>query len=224
MKEKARILIIRFSSIGDIVLTTPVIRAIYEQFHGGAEIHFLTKKKFAFVLSAHPYIKCIHTIDTTVQEVIPVLEKLDFDYIIDLHNNIRSSIVKKRLKRLSFTFKKLNLRKWLWVRLGINTMPDVHVVDRYMETLKAFNLKDDGKGLDYYIPEGEGILTEEIIGRFSSGFIAWALGGTHNGKRMEKEKITAICQNLNLPVVLLGGQEDADAGTFIADACGDNVF
>lgn len=219
MSSKARVLVIRFSSIGDIVLTTPVIRALHEQLAGGAEVHVLTKKKFSVVLENNPYIHQLHVMDQSIQEVIPALKELDFDYVIDLHNNIRSRIVKRGLKRLSFTFKKLNFEKWLLVNTGINRMPDVHVVDRYMDTLRAFQVKSDGKGLDYFLPEHlelpEGFPTEE--------YAAWAIGAAHEGKQMSKEKIAAVIAQLPFPVVLLGGKEDADNGAWLSQQLGNKV-
>lgn len=196
------------------MLTTPVLRRLAQQLEGETEIHFLTKKKFASILEANPNVHRIHTIDQSVQEVMPELEALDFDYVIDLHNNIRSRIVKRKLKRLNFTFNKLNITKWLWVNLGINRMPNVHVVDRYLETIAAFGTTDDGKGLDYFIPE-------QIAPSFISlpeKYVAFAIGGAHIGKRMDAGKMALLCQSIPYPVVLLGGKEDEAAAREIETA------
>ncbi len=219
-----RILVIRFSSIGDIVLTTPVVRRLKLQLEGETEIHFLTKKKFATLLAANPYIAQIHTIEKSVQEVLPALEQLNFDYIIDLHRNIRSAVVKRRLKALSFTFDKLNFKKWLWVNMGINRMPKAHVVDRYLDTIKGFSTTDDGKGLDYFIPIGEGLKTDSLPATHQSKYVAIAIGGMHIGKKMSKEKLAAICKEIALPIVLLGGKEDEHEGAFIRNVVGENVY
>jgi len=221
MTPKARILVIRFSSIGDIVLTTPVLRALKTQLHGGAEIHVLTKEKFAGLFEGNPHVDHLHTMKITVQEVIPELEKVGFDYIIDLHNNIRSRIVRRRLKSMCFVFKKLNFEKWLWVNTGINRMPDVHVVQRYMDALKAFSVVDDGSGLDFYIPERERVNVQSLPAEFSQGYIALALGGAHIGKRMDAEKLIRVCASIPHPIVLLGGPEDRATGEAIASALGD---
>ncbi|MDP4267271.1 MAG: glycosyl transferase, partial [Bacteroidota bacterium] len=92
-----KLLIIRFSSIGDIVLTTPVVRCLKEQ-HKDFEVHFLTKYQFADVISNNPYIDKIHTYRK--KEFSLLVESLaleNFDYIIDLHNNIRSLSIILRL-------------------------------------------------------------------------------------------------------------------------------
>lgn len=215
-----RILVIRLSSIGDIVLTTPVVRRLATQLDGQVEVHFLTKEKFASVLQGNPHIHRIHTMRDTVQEVLPELEKIGFHYIIDLHNNIRSSIVKRRLKALAFTFDKINFRKWLWVNLGWNTLPQMHVVDRYMATIKAFGTDDDGKGLDFFIPDDVRI---DLPASHSSDYVAFAVGAAHEGKRMSPEKIIGWLKHCDFPVVLIGGKEDMPDAQAIVNACGANV-
>ena len=111
-----KILIIRFSSIGDIVLTTPVIRCLYEQVEG-SEIHFLTKKQFEPVLSENPFIHKIHTIEYKFEDVILNLKQEKFDHIIDLHKNFRSKRVIMALKRPYKSFHKLNVKKWIRIFL-----------------------------------------------------------------------------------------------------------
>lgn len=221
---RARILVIRFSSIGDIVLTTPVLRALKTQLEGGAEVHVLTKDKFVNLFEGNPHVDRVHAIHTTVQEVIPELSQIGFDYIIDLHNNIRSRIVKRRLKVLSFTFHKLNFEKWLWVNFGINRMPVLHVVDRYMETLRAFSVEDDGQGLDFFIPEYACVDIQSLPALFHDGYVAIAMGGAHAGKRMSAEQLIGICSECDFPVVLLGGPEDRETGEEVVRVLGDRVI
>ncbi len=217
MSERARILVIRFSSIGDIVLTTPVIRALREQLEPRPEIHFLTKSIFARVLSANPNIDTIHTIERSTAEVSERLKALEFDYIVDLHSNIRSKMVKKRLKSLDFTFKKQNFEKWMLVRFGTHRDKITHVVDRYLECLRPFGIVDDGKGLDFHIDPLAAAEVDQEAGDLSSPFTAVALGATHVGKRMSVDLIKTVCRSLDHPVILLGGKSDHDSGDAIAE-------
>jgi ADP-heptose:LPS heptosyltransferase len=211
-----KILVMRLSSMGDIVLTTPVLRALKSQLEGEVEVHFLCKQNFADLLKANPYLYRIHTFDRTVQEVLPQLVEQDFDYVIDLHKNIRTSVVKRRLKKLQFDFDKLNFKKWLWVNFGFNFMPPLHIVDRYMATLKAFGIKDDGLGLDYHIPVGEG-LTEAFLQQLpSQHFLVVVIGAAHTGKRADAEVWKQWLQSIHYPIVLIGGKEDMDAAQQIA--------
>src|SRR5690554_6792232 len=83
-----KILIIRFSSIGDIVLTTPVLRGIKKQLPH-VKIHFLVKEKFASVISANPHIDKIHLFSNDLSSVIKELQYEKFTHILDLHHNLR---------------------------------------------------------------------------------------------------------------------------------------
>lgn len=220
----AKVLIIRFSSIGDIVLTTPVVRCLYQQMHDGAEIHYLTKKRFSIILQSNPYIKKVITIDKSTNEVIEDLRNQGYDYIIDLHMNLRSFRVKKALKVLSFGFKKLNFQKWLLVNLGINRMPEIHIVDRYMQTVEPFGIENDGKGLDFFIPEREQGLPESFPPSHREGYIAVAIGAAHWRKRPRKTQYLRMVKAIDFPIVLLGGGNEAEEGEEIASEVGERVW
>ena len=131
-----KILVVRYSSIGDIVLTTPIVRCLKQQLDGNVEIHYLTKKNYNSLLENNPYITKVHTIEKNNSEVAQQLKNEQFDYIIDLHKNLRSKGISRRLGTLRFTFDKLNVKKWLLTNFKINTLPDIHIVDRYFEAIK----------------------------------------------------------------------------------------
>ncbi len=225
---KIKVLIIRFSSIGDIVLTTPVVRCIAQQLNqGDVEVHFLTKKSFSFILENNPYVQKVYSIDKKVNEVADGLENEHYDYVFDLHKNLRSSQAKKATKALSFTFKKYNLHKWWYVNTKKNVMPDVHIVDRYFETTKAFKIKNDREGLDYFIPEKDEVKLKEVPSFLHSGFISYGIGGQHQGKILPTNKIIQLLEKIPHPVALIGGKEDeargdeiAQSGPDIWNACG----
>ncbi len=218
-----KILIIRFSSIGDIVLTTPVIRCLKEQLPG-VEVHYLTKKAFKGILEPNPHLSKVHIIEKEVKEVVIELKKENFDFVIDLHNNIRSAQVKIALGKPSPTFKKLNFKKWLLVNFKINKMPVEHIVDRYMQTVQLLGVKNDLKGLDYFIPQKDEVETNTLPSSHQSGYIGFVIGAKHATKQLPTEKIINICKKLNAPIVLIGGKEDAERGKLIEDAVGANIY
>jgi lipopolysaccharide heptosyltransferase II len=218
-----KILIIRFSSIGDIVLTTPVIRCLKTQ-QPETEIHYLTKKAFRSILENNPYIAQVHTIEKDVNEVIADLKKENFDHIIDLHNNLRSAEVKLRLGKPASTFKKLNFRKWLLVNFKLNTMPALHVVDRYMKAAEILGIKNDAKGSDYFIPPADEVNITSLPPAFHQGYIAFVIGAKHATKQLPLEKIISICKKINAPIVLLGGKEDRGKAEEIEKAVGALVY
>ena len=218
-----KILIIRFSSIGDIVLTTPVIRCLKSQIPD-AEIHYLTKKQFLPVLEANPYIDKIFSINDKIAEVLPDLKKESYNYIVDLHKNFRSKGIIFNLRKPVASFSKVNFKKWLVVNLKINKLPPVHIVDRYFQAVEKQGVKNDGKGLDYFIPEKDEVDLKTIPQLFQNGYIGWVIGGKHNTKMYPEEKIIEVCQSIKKPVVLLGGNEDSEAGERFVKAVGESVY
>ncbi len=210
-----KILIIRFSSIGDIVLTTPVIRCLRNQVPD-AEIHYLTKYSFRQVLASNPYIDRFFYLDNDWESLIEELKEQQYDVVIDLHHNLRTARLKKALKVKSYSFPKLNIEKWMYVNLKINRMPEVHIVDRYLETLRDLKVKNDGKGLDYYISENEEVSQKDIPHSHVAGYIAVVIGAAHSTKRMPVDRIAELCNKIEHPIILLGGPEDQSAGEQIA--------
>ncbi len=218
----SKVLVIRFSSIGDIVLTSPVVRALKKL--DGVEVHFASKKAYAGLLSENPYIDKLHLLDDSLLVLIRQLKKERFDYIVDLHNNLRTFIIKLFLRRPSSGFNKLNKEKWLLTALKINRLPDLHIVDRYMQAGAALGIQNDGQGLDYFLPEGMQAFPKEIPLSFPEGYIAFSIGGMHATKRLPNDKIAALCTQLKKPVILLGGPEDEANGDQIVRHAGSHVF
>ncbi|MBC7851650.1 MAG: glycosyltransferase family 9 protein, partial [Chitinophagaceae bacterium] len=210
-----KFLIIRFSSIGDIVLTTPVVRCLKKQLVT-AEVHYLTKSAFKPILEPNPYIDKIHYVNNDLDEAIQKLQQEDYDYVIDLHHNIRTLKVKRALGKKSFSFNKLNIQKWLLTALKINRMPAVHIVDRYMETVASFGVKNDLAGLDHFIPENEKVKESDIPTSHLAGYIAVVIGAALNTKKLPLHKLIELCTLINHPIILIGGKEDVVNGTSIA--------
>ncbi|MBN2172578.1 MAG: glycosyltransferase family 9 protein [Bacteroidales bacterium] len=218
-----KLLVIRFSSIGDIVLTTPVIRCMKQQMPD-AEIHYLTKEQFVPVLAANPYIDKIFSIKRDIAEVIPRLKKENYDQVIDLHKNFRSKGVIIKLQKSFTTFNKINVKKWLIVRFKIDKLPRIHIVDRYFDAVKNLGLQNDQKGLDYFIPKEDVVDLKTFPSGFQNGYIGWVIGGKHNTKIYPEEKIIEVLNCTKRPVVLLGGPEDREKGERIKKSSGEFVF
>jgi ADP-heptose:LPS heptosyltransferase len=209
-----KILIIRFSSIGDIVLTTPVIRNLKLQLPS-VEIHYCTKAAYKDILEHNPHISKIHYLEKDLFGLIKKLREEKFDYIIDLHHNLRSRGIKISLGVKSFSFNKLNLRKWIYVNFKINVMPPIHIVDRYMATLKVFNIKNDQLGLDYFISPADEISPEDLPETYRKGYYAYAIGAQHNTKKLPPDRIIELCERVDSPMVLLGDKNDAEVGKYV---------
>lgn len=206
-----KVLVIRFSSIGDIVLTTPVVRNLKTQLDD-VEVHFCTKSQFKSIVENNPYIDKIHYLNDSLNELVASLKKEKYDYVIDLHRNLRTSIIKLRLGAKSYAFDKLNRQKWLMVNLKINHLPNRHIVDRYMDTIKPLGVKMDNLGLDYFIPEKDEVPKDWLPETHQKEYVAYAIGAQHNTKKLPLERMIELCDKINKPIVLLGGPGDEAVG------------
>jgi len=213
VQETLKILVVRFSSIGDIVLTTPVVRMLKKQLN--AQVHYLTKSSYVSLLKNNPYIDSVYQIQNSITEVIADLKKEKYDHVIDLHSNLRTQILKFRLGMPAKSFNKLNIEKFMLTNFKLDKMPKIHIVDRYLETVKHLGVKNDNQGLDFFLSANDKL----DISIFPKNYIVFVIGGQHATKILPNEKIISIIKKVNKPVLLIGGPEDAHRGEDIAKAC-----
>lgn len=219
-----KILIIRFSSIGDIVLTSPVVRCLHQQ-RPDAEIHFLTKAEFRTTVAHNPAIHRVHLLEDSLEKVIGELKREKFDYVADLHRNLRSKRVTAALDVAeTHRFPKENVRKWILANLRVNLMPEESIVARYFEAVKPLGIRNDGKGLDFFIPESAQTAQEDIPFGHTAGFVACVIGGSYATKRLPVEQWRRFVEAVPYPLILLGGPEDRDEGLEIGEGFGLKVY
>ena len=214
-KQKQKVLIIRFSSIGDIVLASPVIRCVKQQLPN-AEVHFLSKQSFKAVTEANPYIDKFFYLDGDLNTLIDELTKENYDYIIDLHKNYRTLRIKRALKCPSFTYKKQSIAKFILTKLHLNFMSGRHITDRSLDTVKPLGIINDGKGLDYFLPKSLNVSIHDLPTPHQFGYIAIVIGASYYTKKLPINKLQELCTQIDYPIVLIGGKEDADEGAEIA--------
>lgn len=218
-----KFLIIRFSSIGDIVLTSAVIRCVKQQVKD-LELHYLTKESHSSILKHNPYIDKLYTINKSVMPLIPELKNENYDFIIDLHNSIRSTSTVLHLVRPFNAVKKLSIKKELYVHAKINLLPHIHNVDRFFNVVDSLGVKNDGKGLDYFLSDDETIDMSELPERHRNGYVAFVIGGKHATKRMPDNKVISICTKIHHPIIIMGGPENRESGELIKSVVGDKVY
>ncbi len=218
-----KILIVRFSSIGDIVLTTPVVRAVKQQVKD-SQVHFLTKERFVSVVEENPYIDKVYSIREKITEISQELRRENYDYIIDLHRNLRTLHLKMLLLKPSRSFNKINFEKWLLTKWKINRMPDKHIVDRCFDTVRMLRVKYDGEGLDYFINAQDEVSPGELPPGFRDNYLALVIGGAHATKQLPKEKLIELCYQLKYPVMILGGPAEEALGDEIQEMFPEKVY
>lgn len=205
---KRKILIVRFSSIGDLILTTPIIRCLKKQLN--VEIHLITKAAFNSVLINNPYIDKHWSFEKSVFECIDALKDENFNIVVDLQKNLRSFLLRTILRKTSYSFDKINFKKWLMCNLKLNFMPDKHLVDRYFDGVQRLKVNNDGKGLDYFFKPNQDY--KHCIEKLPDHFVAGVLGAAHRTKQIPFEKWREIIEAVELPIVLIGGGAEISLG------------
>ncbi len=218
-----KVLVIRFSSIGDIVLTSPVMRCLKKQLPD-CEVHYLTKAAYAPLVAHSPYVDQLHVLHDRLGPVVRELRKQRFDLVIDLHHNARTLRVKAALGVPSRSFAKLNREKWMLVNLKMDRLPRIHIVDRYMQTVAHLGITNDGQGLDLFIPPENEVDLEQLPRHFRNGYTAFCIGAGHMTKRLPVHKMVELAQKLSGPVLIVGAREDQEAAAAICTAIGGRAF
>ena len=221
MHKPLKILVVRFSSIGDIVLTTPVVRTIKEQI--GAEVHYLTLSLYKNIVRNNPYIDKVYLINKNIDEEVINLKNEHYDLLVDLHHNIRTARLKLKLDIYSKSYRKLNIQKWFLTTFKINILPKIHVVDRYFETIAHLGIINDNKGLDFFLSEEDKVIDNEYAQLIKKDYLAFVIGGRHKTKMLPANKIISICKKINERVVLIGGKEDFETGEQIVNGTKNSI-
>lgn len=218
-----KILIIRLSSIGDIILTSPVVRCLKRQVPG-AEVHFLTKARFRDLVEHSPYVDKVHVFNDHLAEVLPAMRKEGFSAVIDLHHNLRTWKVKRALEAPAQSFKKLNVEKWLLVNLKRDRLPREHIVDRYLAAAASLGVRNDGAGLDLFIPPHREVPIASLPATHHNGYIALCIGGAHATKRLPPHRLVELVELTPGPLVIIGGAEDRSVARMITTTVGARAY
>ena len=213
-KNINKILVIRFSSIGDIVLTSPVVRCLKQQLKD-AQVHFCTKEQYLSLVDQNPHIDKVHLLKDSLAKLIKDLKAENFVYVIDLHDNIRTLQIKIRLGVRSKTYNKLRIQRQLIASFRLPLPKPNHVVKRYFEVVESLGVTYDGAGLDFYIRDRDHVEFDWLPENFQKGYIAFVIGGTAFTKMLPVKKMIELCDKINQSIVLIGDKADAENGEII---------
>lgn len=201
------LLIVRLSSLGDILLTTPVIRAIKTSFPD-IKIDFLLREEYYDLLRHNPHLENLITVTNDKTYLKSLKYQIcikNYDLVIDLQNNFRSLSLLRCYGSSVVTFKKGNLDKFLLVNFKINRLKDRKPIPvRYAQSVEGLNLDD--KGIELYTKK-TAIKTLET----NEYFIGLCPGSRHYTKMWPEEYFIELGQQLeenNYRVILFGGIED----------------
>lgn len=189
-----KVLVIRLSSIGDIVLTSPVLRCLHEQVKD-IELHMMVKAPFVAIAESNPHV------DRTLVYGEPVSES--YDCVVDLQENARSRKICRQLGVRRYTFSKRNVAKLLLTATKHRILPIEHVCDRYFDAVSALNVRNDGKGLDFYFGDEEPPMVQHP-------YVVMVVGANHFTKTIPVERLHFLASGCRKHVVLIGGKADGE--------------
>ncbi len=205
--QAPRFLIARFSSIGDIVLTMPVINCIREHYGKGVRIDFVCLSKFKGAAELLCGVDEIHLVEKSTSEITVELQQLNFHYFIDLQGSVRSRSLSKALGILTFTIDKQSLPRFA-LTLGLRKNPVLHFVDRALKLLETFNIRKPKQSL------WGSINTTEV--KVPESYISITPGATYKGKAIPEHILQEVCKrltDLGMHIALVGGEDAKEIGT-----------
>jgi len=222
-----KVLIIRISSLGDILLTTPLVRSL-KKINPNCEIDFLLLHEFKDIYLNNPHIGQVIEFDKSKNKELLInrLKKEKYNLIIDLQNSIRSKLLRRDLGLPAVKFKKPNIKKFLLVKFKINLFDGIRSIpEMYSDSLNDFDL--DEEGLDLFINE------ETVPSLKESGNrIGFCPGAKHFTKRWPKDNyvdLGNILTKAGYEIVLIGGRDDSQLCSEISsripgslNCCSDN--
>jgi heptosyltransferase-2 len=210
-----KILIIRLSSLGDILLTTPVVRAIKNKFPE-AKIDFLLRKEYQETYKYNPNISKLLILDRgdKISEIISALKSTGYDLVIDLQNNFRSRKITRNLNSKVYRYNKPTLNKFFLVNFKINRFDKIlKIPEMYSNSWKGIEL--DEKGPELFLPNDiETRIHDE------NNIIGFCPGSKHFTKQWLEEYFISLGKSLvekRFKIVLFGGKEDQEICKRIAN-------
>ncbi|MCL4548265.1 MAG: glycosyltransferase family 9 protein [Bacteroidetes bacterium] len=214
-----KILIIRLSSLGDILLTTPVLRAIKKKYPS-ARIDFVVKKDFEDAILFNPNLARIYAYDKNQTERLTTeLHSRNYDLIIDLQNNFRSRALTRSLKVRTRRFKKPTIKKMLLVWFKINLLRESKTItQRYAEAANVFL---DNDGLNLFLPDNISPTLDP-----QKKYIGFCPGAKHFTKRWLAEYFVELGNELakfGYTVVLFGGKTEKELCAELANKINGSV-
>lgn len=231
MEMFKNILIIRFSSIGDIVLTSPLLRILRKSFPD-SNIDFLIRKEYSELVKFNPNVNNIIEFDTLeglrgLYNIANQIKSKRYDLVLDLHNNWRSNYIKYFSKAKFYTINKRVLKRFFLIKFKIDLFKEyISVVDKYIETIKFLNVKNDNNGLDLFYPDNLSVNFHQKFKDLALENYNLLIGVAPSAKHYTKiwpaqkyiELLSNILQQFNAFVFMFGSKNEADYINMITKA------
>ncbi|HHS12165.1 MAG TPA: lipopolysaccharide heptosyltransferase II [bacterium] len=217
-----RILIIRLGALGDVLLTTPLVRSLRSRFPH-AEIDFLCKTAAAPLVADNPYITRVLSFQTgrsgSLGKTIRRVRKKRYDVIVDLQGNIRSIVISLLSRCLRcIRSKHFRMRRWFLVKWHLDLYSEIIPVPcRHLKAAAPLGVRDDREGLDLFVEKEAAKAVQKMKERYShhhpEGLIALAPGAGRATKRWPADRYGAAArcfEEKGWGIVMLGGEDDRE--------------
>lgn len=216
-------LIIRLSSIGDVILATPLARILREKLPS-AQVDFLVKREYAPLVRHNPHLSSVIELDTQsgfehLRGLRKRIRQEHYDLIIDVQGNLRSVFLRTGSSENLVSVNKRKLARFLLINFKWNVYRSAPAVCvRYLETLRRFPLFDDGKGLEVFIPKEISDHVRQHLESTGLGncenVVGLCPGSRHATKRWLQERFAQLAITLikeeRMGVFLFGGLGDRE--------------
>ena len=231
MREPSNILIIRLSSLGDVLLTSPLIRVLRQKFPR-ARIDFLVRREYAELVKYNPHLTRVWEFDASggLKELLSWRQRLReqrYQVMLDVHRNLRSLVWTGFLPGTRvYRVKKNQFLRFLLVKFKINLYRRVYgrvtpVWEKYLRTGAALGLKPDGARLELFLPPEAEETAAHFYRKLPAGRweVVMSPGARHFTKRWPMEYFAEVIQTLHerhgLHTILVGGTDDREVGEAI---------
>ncbi|MFN2570469.1 MAG: glycosyltransferase family 9 protein [Gemmatimonadales bacterium] len=228
-----RVLCVRFSSIGDVLLTTPLVRALHHR-HPEAEVYFVTKRAMAPLVIENPHLTGVIALEASerITDLARRLRPLGPTHGLDLHGSLRSAALRLLVPCKWSGYSKRKFARTTLISTKINLYgKHVPVPERYFEAARPLDVTPDGGPPEFFLSPAARERMAHWLGERGfeqKPFAAIAPGAAHATKRWPLDHwrvLTARLQKLGYGVVAVGGPGDrtlADAlGAGVANAAGE---
>lgn len=229
--EAPRILAVRFSAIGDILLTTPLLRALRRR-HPGARLEMLTWAHFTPLLADNPHLDQVHgpPRGTGIPELAELVRAGGYTHLLDLHGSLRTRRLRLAVRGPWRGYRKHRVaRTWLILRKQDRYPRHLPTAERYFDAAADLDVAPDGGPPEFAIhPTARATaaawLRDRGLGQ-RRPLVAFAPGAAHATKRWPLEHWEALLRKVagKVDVVIVGGPEDAEAGAWLAEAAPEHV-
>lgn len=234
VEKKLKILIIRLSSMGDVILSSVLPLQIKKKYPN-SEIHFVVDKHFAEVYKYNPRIDKLIEYDksATLKEIVDLKNELKnnldtgfYDIVIDLQRNLRSKIFRSGLSKSYLYVHKLRLHKLSLVYAKKSLLKQIiPIPDLYINTAQSLGIDNENAHLELWFPEEESNIYPPLLkneydeSQSEDIVISIAPGAFHKTKRLPEEKFVELINKLinqrKFKINIIGGIKDKKVTDFI---------